>query len=195
MPKIKTKCHVCGKEIFRWPYSLKASNGISYCSSKCKGIAQLGIKPPNKANLLGQRFGHLTVIAEHGSKNGHTVWKCCCDCGRVNYVSTGCLKSGIIQSCGCLQTRRGKNHPNWRKGFHITEAGYREIPIPDSQAKHRYYAEHRCVMEKYLGRTLGPEEVVHHINGNKLDNRIENLAVLSREEHAAIHAGVRFRGR
>ena len=192
MPKIKTKCHICGKELLRWPYSLRASNGISYCGSKCRALGRLGIKPPNKANLIGQKFGLLTVMTEHGSKNGHTIWECLCDCGNVTYVSTGCLKYGNIQSCGCLLSRRGKEHPNWKQGFHITETGYKEIPIPNSRAHHRYYAEHRAVMENHLGRELNSDEVVHHINGNKLDNRIENLAVLSRAEHAALHAGMRF---
>ena len=42
-------------------------------------------------------------------------------------------------------------------------------------------------MEKILGRKLGHNEVVHHINGDKTDNRIENLQVLTRAEHSSIH--------
>lgn len=59
---------------------------------------------------------------------------------------------------------------------------YKTIQINGKQVR-----LHRHLMEKKLGRKLGFNEVVHHINGDKHDNRIENLEVLSRSEHMKHH--------
>jgi hypothetical protein len=47
--------------------------------------------------------------------------------------------------------------------------------------------EHRYIMEQHIGRKLARNEVVHHKNGNKRDNRIENLEIMSLSEHAKKH--------
>ena len=61
-----------------------------------------------------------------------------------------------------------------RKGHTIDSSGYKRIKDPTG-ATRAYVLEHRVVMEQHLGRRLTRDENVHHINGDKLDNRIENL--------------------
>lgn len=62
-------------------------------------------------NLLGQKFGRLTVIERmpNNAKN-QAVWKCQCDCGNVVIVASGHLRSGHTQSCGCYCHQRASEY-------------------------------------------------------------------------------------
>lgn len=51
----------------------------------------------------------------------------------------------------------------------------------------KWIYEHRLVMENYLGRSLGSDEHVHHIDGNPKNNAIENLKVVDAHTHFFIH--------
>ena len=71
--------------------------------------------------------------------------------------------------------------------------GYRAIYCPESSsamtnANHKGYVyEHRFILEKKIGRPLQKGEVVHHKNLGRLDNRIENLQLMSEKEHRRLH--------
>jgi hypothetical protein len=57
-----------------------------------------------RANLLGQRFGRLTVwLLTDRRIGGHAVWECRCDCGGTTEATTHNLRSGNTMSCGCVQ--------------------------------------------------------------------------------------------
>lgn len=62
-------------------------------------------------DLIGQRFGRLTVIGidDRGTK-GKTYWMCKCDCGAVKSVRSDSLRSGAIKSCGCLKREQDKSN-------------------------------------------------------------------------------------
>ena len=92
--------------------------------------------------------------------------------------SLACLKkfqSGI---------RSGARNSRWRGG-RAFDHGYARVRT-DRPGK--YPMEHRLVAEGMIGRPLMKGEVVHHINGDILDNRPDNLQVLSNSEHVLLHA-------
>ena len=65
----------------------------------------------NKPNLIGQKFGRLIVAKEAGrTKCQKVMWHCTCDCGGTATPTTGALRSGQTQSCGCFHKER-QNSP------------------------------------------------------------------------------------
>ena len=96
-----------------------------------------------------------------------TYYSLCADCQiRIRRSSTRCV------SCSNkIKSLNNSNKPVDKRKKRITKNGYVRFCVPGGGQ----YFEHRWVMEKHLGRKLVNGENVHHINGIKTDNRIDNL--------------------
>jgi len=88
-----------------------------------------------------------------------------------------------------LESSPNKN-PNWRGGRRMTSEGYIEVYCPDHPNANRRKCvyEHQLVVEQYIGRYIKPGEVVHHLDGNKSNNDISNLLLLTNSDHIKLHA-------
>lgn len=86
-----------------------------------------------------------------------------------------------------------ENSTNWNGGVHIKSSGYVEVYCPDhpNANSRKCVYEHQLVMEKHIGRYIQKGEVVHHIDGNKSNNDISNLLLLTNSDHAKLHAILR----
>jgi hypothetical protein len=90
----------------------------------------------------------------------------------------------------------GRNNPRWNGGRRYNSSGYVLIYSPNHPFKDKlgYVREHRLVMEKKIERYLKKDEIIHHKNEIKDDNRIENLELTNITKHNIHHKLGKKRG-
>jgi ribosomal protein S27E len=108
----------------------------------------------------------------------------CPECGKERYLYKKHILAGKSLLCASC-THKGNRSSKWVGGKYINSSGYIQVlltadnPFYKMCQKHSHCVmEHRLVVAQSLGRCLEEWEVVHHINGNKTDNRLENLELL-----------------
>lgn len=117
-----------------------------------------------------------------------------CLCGCKQSFTKDVYNKGYIRGHSQKITRQlgwGDKAPKWAGGI-IKKRGYVYIYSPNHPHQdHRYVKRSRLTMEKKLGRYLETNEVVHHINGIRDDDRIENLFLTTRSWHTGHHNALR----
>lgn len=113
--------------------------------------------------------------------------------GKICHVSWATIREWLVKfnidrrkpsEYIAMACKRGENHRWWKGGKKKDSQGYIYIWKPNHPFSKKYIAEHRLAMEKHLGRYLKKDEIVHHINGVRTDNRIENLELTNIKKHA-----------
>jgi len=134
--------------------------------------------------------GTVAICSYFSYNNYIMIHTLCESCGAVrNFGGLAGLQrklnTGLCRDCWKKNAVRGADNPRWKGGV-TYNFGYRLIFKPDHPYadRHGYVREHRLVVEKRIGRYLRREEIVHHDNHVRTDNRDENLVITDVSTHA-----------
>lgn len=167
-------CVHCGKEIYRKPSQL-AEIVNPACSRECRRLFILSQRVVTVCDQCHTEIKLPRSTLKWNSIRGH----------KHVFCSTPCARK---YNCG-------ENAGNWKGGRIVTDREYVLVQDKDtdSPVAGSYRYEHRRVMEAAIGRRLKRSEHVHHKDGNKLNNNIDNLILLTANEHAQLHNRLRNR--
>lgn len=188
------KCEHCGKET---EYKYK-SFVRRYCSHSCSNKASAQKRRSKDFSVIrceecGLNFSILSSVKRAREAKGKMIKYCSQKCSgksKTKQKEVNCKNcenkflTTRNQFCSekCFYQYR-KNSGLYKKKGYWYENGYKILYLDGN----KYIKEHISIMENNLGRKLEKNEVVHHINEIRDDNRIENLQVMTRSEHSSLH--------
>jgi hypothetical protein len=123
------------------------------------------------------------VVFIKGKPKTNKCFKCCRLGKKLTFTDEHCRRLSLSKIGNKNPQKKfiGEQNSHWRGGRLPRPDGYVQVYLYESdffypmRSKNHYVMEHRLVMAKHLNRCLLPWETVHHINGIRNDNRLENL--------------------
>jgi len=134
--------------------------------------------PKTEKNIEG-------LLDTWGRKNRKIEDKECLSCGIIFRPYNQIVKT-CSRECGYSIRKNGAESRRKKESWYTNKKGYVQGHVWIDNYTKIFVRQHRYLMEIHLGRKLLESEDVHHINGIKNDNRIENLQVIDHSEHTII---------
>jgi len=190
----KHNCDFCGKESeYKYRSHIKR-----YCSHQCSNSAHWLTRESGKTEKIicktcGKEFSIMSSVKRARENNGSKVQYCSRTC-----MGIGSKKAKIVlcKNCGkefettrsifCSKKCSGESRKKYgiaKKNGYWMENGYKVIYLDGNKS----IKEHIKIMQDSIGRELTEDEVVHHIDEDRLNNDIGNLRLMTRGEHSRLH--------
>ena len=168
---MQTECAYCKKPISKKPSSIQRSHAV-YCSAACANAAK--------------RTGESVKCAWCG----RSFYKARSDVSQSNLCSAKCRNAWLGHRNTTIMNVKG--HTPGHKAPHLTALNEARNPfcrIAEDPGPTRS-SLYRPIAASALQRPLRQNEEVHHINGDRRDNRPENLCVMTAQEHRRLHMSI-----